>query len=122
MSNTKTIPIFPLDLVLFPNQDLHLRIFEPRYKQMVDDCMLDGKEFGICLGHDSDTLLNWQAPYDIGTIAKIIDCTDVDSTSGHLLLNVRGRRIFKIIHLIPLILVKYSHQETMKIYMIKLRM
>ena len=101
MSETKIIPIFPLELVLFPNQDLTLRIFEPRYKQMVDDCMLGGKEFGICLGHDSATLSNWQAPYDIGTIAKIIECKDVDSTSGHLFLNVRGRRKFRIIHLIP---------------------
>jgi len=101
VSETKVIPIFPLDLVLFPNQDLPLRIFEPRYKQMVDDCMLGGKEFGICLGHDSTTLSNWQAPYNIGTIAKIVDCKDVDSTSGHLFLNVRGRRKFRIIHLIP---------------------
>jgi len=101
MNETKVIPIFPLDLVLFPNQDLPLRIFEPRYKQMVDDCMLGGKEFGICLGHDSATLSNWQAPYDIGTIAKIVECKDVDSTSGHLFLNVRGRRKFRIIHLIP---------------------
>jgi hypothetical protein len=101
VSETKIIPIFPLDLVLFPNQDLPLRIFEPRYKQMVDDCMLDGKEFGICLGHDSVTLSNWQAPYDVGTVAKIIDCKDVDSISGHLFLNVRGRRKFRIINLIP---------------------
>jgi uncharacterized protein len=101
VSETKVIPIFPLDLVLFPNQDLPLRIFEPRYKQMVDDCMLGEKEFGICLGHDSATLSNWQAPYDIGTIAKIVDCKDVDSTSGHLFLNIRGRRKFRIIHLIP---------------------
>ena len=101
MNETKVIPIFPLDLVLFPNQELPLRIFEPRYKQMVDDCMLGGKEFGICLGHDSATLSNWQAPYDIGTIAKIIDCKDVDSTSGHLFLNIRGRRKFRITHLIP---------------------
>ena len=100
MIETKIIPIFPLDLVLFPNQDLSLRIFEPRYKQMVDDCMLGEKEFGICLGHDSDTLSNWQAPYNVGTIAKIIDCKDVDSTSGHLFLNVRGHRKFRIIRLI----------------------
>jgi len=101
VSETKIIPIFPLDLVLFPNQDLPLRIFEPRYKQMVDDCMMGGKEFGICLGHESATISNWQAPYDIGTIAKIAECKDVDSTSGHLLLNVRGRRKFRIIRLIP---------------------
>ena len=98
---TKTIPIFPLDLVLFPNQELPLRIFEPRYKQMVDDCMLGEQEFGICLGHDSATLSNWQAPYDIGTIAKIVECKDVDSTSGHLFLNVRGHRKFRITRLIP---------------------
>jgi len=40
MSEKKIIPIFPLDLVLFPRQELPLRIFEPRYKQLVDDCML----------------------------------------------------------------------------------
>jgi hypothetical protein len=68
---------------------------------MIDDCVLKEKEFGICLGHDSATLSNWQAPYDIGTVAKIIDCKDVDSTSGHLFLNIRGHRKFRIIHLIP---------------------
>ena len=100
MSETKVIPVFPLDLVLFPNQDLPLRIFEPRYKQMIDDCMLGDKEFGVCLGHDSATLSNWQAPYNVGTLAKIVDCKDVDSTSGHLFVNVRGRRKFRIIRLI----------------------
>ena len=40
MTETKIIPIFPLDLVLFPRQELPLRVFEPRYKQLVDDCML----------------------------------------------------------------------------------
>ena len=106
MNKTKVIPIFPLDLVLFPNQDLPLRIFEPRYKQMVDDCMMGEKEFGICLGHDSATISNWQAPYDIGTIAKIVECKDVDSTSGHLFLNVRGHRKFRIIRIIPPLLQK----------------
>ena len=101
MSETKIIPIFPLDLVLFPNQDLPLRIFEPRYKQMIDDCIMGKKEFGICLGHNSATISNWQAPYDIGTIAKIVECKDVDSTSGHLFLTVRGRRKFRIMRLIP---------------------
>ena len=67
---------------------------------MIDDCMLGEKEFGVCLGHDSATLSNWQAPYDIGTLAKIVDCKDVDSTSGHLFVNVRGRRKFRIIRLI----------------------
>jgi len=68
---------------------------------MVDDCMIGDKEFGICLGHDSATVSNWQAPHNIGTIAKIVECKDVDSTSGHLFLNVRGHRKFRIVRLIP---------------------
>jgi len=116
VSETKIIPIFPLDLVLFPNQDLPLRIFEPRYKQMVDDCMMGGKEFGICLGHESATVSNWQAPYDIGTIAKIVECKDVDSTSGHLFLNVRGRRKFRIMRLIPPLLKKTEDYDPFTIH------
>ena len=119
MSDTKIIPIFPLDLVLFPNQDLPLRIFEPRYKQMVDDCMVEEKEFGICLGHESATISNWQAPYDIGTIAKIIDCKDVDSTSGHLLLNIRGRRKFRVVRLIPPSLEKTDNYDPFTIHGIR---
>ena len=90
MGEIKIIPIFPLDLVLFPNQELPLRIFEPRYKQMIDDCMLSNKEFGVCLINSEKTVSNWQAPHTIGTIAKIIDCNDIDSTSGHLMLNTKG--------------------------------
>ncbi len=100
MSKTKIIPIFPLDLVLFPNQELPLRIFEPRYKQMVDDCMLSDKQFGVCLVSSDRTISDWDAPYNIGTIAKIIECNDLDSTSGHLLLNTKGHRRFRIISVI----------------------
>ena len=42
------LPIFPLDLVLYPNQKIPLRIFEPRYRQMLDDCMSSDRKFGIC--------------------------------------------------------------------------
>ena len=101
MKKNKIIPIFPLDLVLFPNQELPLRIFEPRYKQMIDDCMLTEKEFGVCLIDSTKTVSGWQISHDIGTIAKIIDCKDVDSTSGHLMINTKGHRKFRIIRIIP---------------------
>ena len=106
MTQTKIIPIFPLDLVLFPNQHLPLRIFEPRYKQMIDDCMLAEKEFGVCLADSTKTVSGWQISHNVGTIAKIIDCKDVDSTSGHLLINTKGHRKFRIIRVIPPILSK----------------
>ena len=101
MAKTKTIPIFPLDLVLFPNQELPLKIFEPRYKQMIDDCILSDKEFGVCLSSSQMTVSNWEAPYNVGTVAKIIDYKDVDATSGHLHINTKGHNRFRIIRIIP---------------------
>ena len=41
------IPIFPLDLVLFPGATLPLHIFEPRYKEMIGECLSQEKHFGI---------------------------------------------------------------------------
>ncbi len=42
------IPIFPLEIVVFPKEKLHLQIFEPRYKQLIIDCRDDpGLIFGI---------------------------------------------------------------------------
>ena len=62
MSETKIIPIFPLDLVLFPRQELPLRIFEPRYKQLVDDCMLGDGQFGVCLIDEQSSVNGWNSP------------------------------------------------------------
>lgn len=45
----KRIPIFPLDVVLFPGMPLPLHIFEPRYKQMIRRCLLEKLEFGMIL-------------------------------------------------------------------------
>lgn len=43
------IPIFPLNTVLFPGGVLPLRIFEPRYMDMVRDCLRNDTGFGVCL-------------------------------------------------------------------------
>lgn len=43
----KKIPIFPLQLVLYPGEKLPLHIFEPRYKEMLTWCLDTGKSFGI---------------------------------------------------------------------------
>lgn len=63
----KTIPIFPLNLVLFPRQKLPLRIFEPRYKQLIDDCMMENGQFGVCLVDDQKKVLGWESPRLVGT-------------------------------------------------------
>lgn len=46
---SKRIPVFPLDVVLFPGLTLPLHIFEPRYRQMIRRCLLEKLEFGMIL-------------------------------------------------------------------------
>ena len=41
------LPLFPLNLVVFPEEELNLHIFEPRYKELVNDCMSKEVNFGI---------------------------------------------------------------------------
>ena len=96
MTQTKVIPIFPLDLVLFPRQELPLRIFEPRYKQLVDDCMLGDGLFGVCLIDETNSVKGWNAPKMIGTIAKITKCEDVELDGLQLHIETIGRNSFKI--------------------------
>jgi len=101
MAETKIIPIFPLDLVLFPRQELPLRIFEPRYKQLVDDCMLGDGQFGVCLIDENNSVNGWNSPKMIGTIAKISKCEDVDLDGLQLHIETIGRNSFKIKRIIP---------------------
>ena len=41
------LPVFPLSVVLFPGTPMPLHIFEPRYRQMLDDCLAGDRRFGI---------------------------------------------------------------------------
>ena len=95
------IPIFPLDLVLFPRQELPLRIFEPRYKQLVDDCMLGDGQFGVCLIDETNSVSGWNSPKNVGTIAKITKCEDVEMDGLQLHIETLGRNSFKIKKIIP---------------------
>lgn len=101
MTETKIIPIFPLDLVLFPRQELPLRIFEPRYKQLVDDCMLGDGQFGVCLIDENNSINGWNSPQMIGTIAKITKCEDVNLDGLQLHIETVGRNSFKIKKIVP---------------------
>ena len=99
--HTMTIPLFPLDLVLFPRQHLELRVFEPRYKQLVEDCMLGDKQFGVCLINDNaEYILGWSTPHKVGTLAKITSCNDIGLDGLQLQLDVVGRNPFRIVDII----------------------
>ncbi|NND71711.1 MAG: LON peptidase substrate-binding domain-containing protein [Rhodothermales bacterium] len=53
-SDSPLIPLFPLSLVLFPEESLPLHIFEPRYKAMVADVLEADSEFGVVLSHEGN--------------------------------------------------------------------
>ncbi len=44
---TKTMPLFPLNMVVYPGEELNLHIFEPRYRQLVNECVDGDAPFGI---------------------------------------------------------------------------
>ena len=70
---TLSIPLFPLNTVLFPGGPLSLRIFEPRYLDMVSYCLKNDSAFGVCLIQNGKEAGLAAEPHRIGTLARIID-------------------------------------------------
>ena len=66
------VPIFPLNTVLFPGGPLPLRIFEPRYIDMVSHCMKTESPFGVLLIREGSEA-GQATTFDIGTLARITD-------------------------------------------------
>ena len=97
LDHDAVIGIFPLPMVLMPHQDLPLRIFEPRYKQLVDDCSLDETPFGVCLIDAEREVLGWEGPRLIGTTAEI---DDVEELGTNLHIDARGGHRFEVMELI----------------------
>lgn len=88
------LPLFPLHTVLFPGGVLPLRVFEPRYLDLVSDCLRNDHGFGVCLirtGREVGAVPDCHA---LGTLARI---RDWDRTpEGLLLITAQGERRFRI--------------------------
>ncbi len=66
------LPLFPLRTVLFPEGPLPLRVFEPRYLDMISRCMRESRGFGVVLIEEGNE--TGQARYaNVGTVANIVD-------------------------------------------------
>ena len=87
--------LFPLNAVLFPGAVLNLHIFEPRYKQMVTECIEGGESFGVCLIRDGDEAGDpGVMPYEVGTTAEIGNVTPLEN--GRYYISTVGRRRFRV--------------------------
>jgi Lon protease-like protein len=91
------LPLFPMNTVLFPGATLVLRIFEPRYKAMLRECLDSDRRFGVVLIKSGDEVGGPAQPHSVGTIARI-ESLDAPTRSG-LPLEVTGERRFKIVSL-----------------------
>lgn len=94
MSPPHEVALFPLHTVLFPEGPLALRIFEPRYLDMVSECLRNEQPFGVCLiasGHEAGEAAK---PHLTGTFARIVDWQPGDD--GLLSIRALGEQRFHV--------------------------
>ncbi|MBW8685872.1 LON peptidase substrate-binding domain-containing protein [Chitinophaga rhizophila] len=89
---TNFIPIFPLGIVVYPDEQLNLHIFEPRYKQLIKECIAENKPFGI------PTVIDKRVA-EYGTLVEIVR---VEKTydNGELDVVTRGIKVFRVLEVI----------------------
>jgi Lon protease-like protein len=90
------VPLFPLNVVLFPGMALPLHIFEARYRKMTADCLADQAPFGVVLALPEGEM-EQEKPARVGTLARIIDYEQLPNGCYNIL--TVGMRRFEIVEL-----------------------
>lgn len=85
------IPLFPLEIVLFPGTPLPLHIFEPRYKEMIGECLANSSTFGVIRALEKGMA-------DVGCTAEIVTVTR-EYPDGRLDIVTEGRIRFQVLQL-----------------------
>lgn len=83
----KKLPLFPLNIVAYPGESVNLHVFEPRYKQLVNDCLRGNGSFGI-----PSFVLN---KIDLGTEVEIVEVTKTYE-DGRLDIQTRALQVFRV--------------------------
>jgi len=83
------LPLFPLDVVLFPGTPLPLHIFEPRYKEMIGECLNQKQLFGVIRAQESSLA-------DVGCTAEILAVTKTYE-DGRMDIVAQGRQRFELL-------------------------
>ena len=85
------IGLFPLALVLLPTERVPLHIFEPRYKELIGECLAESRDFGLVLEDENGRR-------DVGTRASVIEVLQVFD-DGRMNVIVEGRDRFRLLEL-----------------------
>ncbi len=86
---SENLALFPLSLVAYPGQKLNLHIFEPRYRQLIQDCKTDGMHFGI-------PAFSKEEGMTVGTEMRL-EKIDRVYPDGKMDVITRGLRVFRLI-------------------------
>jgi Lon protease-like protein len=89
---TNLIPIFPLSIVVYPGEQLNLHIFEPRYRQLINECFATKKPFGIPAVIDAK--IN-----EMGTLVQVKEISQVYD-DGKMDIKTEGLQVFRMLEII----------------------
>jgi Lon protease-like protein len=84
----RTLPLFPLNLVAFPYQNLNLHVFEPRYKELISDCIENNSTFAI--PSYVQNKVEYGTEMEIREVSKKYD-------DGKYDIKTRGKRVVKVL-------------------------
>jgi Lon protease-like protein len=89
---TNFIPIFPLGIVVYPGEALNLHIFEPRYKQLINECYTGKRPFGIPTVIDNKV-------QDYGSLMEVTEMSHLHD-NGEMDIKTQGLKVFRILEVI----------------------
>jgi len=89
---TNFIPIFPLSIVVYPHEHLNLHIFEPKYKQLINDCIIQKKPFGV------PVVIN-DKMNELGTLLEILEISKTYD-NGEMDIKTIGTKVFRILEVV----------------------
>jgi hypothetical protein len=89
---TNFIPIFPLAIVVYPGEQLNLHIFEPRYRQLINECFETKKPFGIPSVIDDKI-------QEMGTLVQVKEISQLYE-DGKMDIKTEGLQVFRTLELI----------------------
>ncbi len=89
---TNFVPIFPLGIVVYPAEQLNLHIFEPRYKQLINECFKEKKPFGIP-AVIKNKVQEFGSVVEVTEISKVYD-------NGEMDIKTKAGKVFRILEVI----------------------
>lgn len=95
MTELYSLPLFPLNTVLFPGMTLPLHIFEPRYRVMIKRCLKLNRPFGVVLIREGSEVGGGAVPHDIGTSAYVTHAQPLDN--GRMNIQAVGYKRFRLV-------------------------